>query len=718
MQPSDLIEKHFRLTAAQKSALKRLQLITLADLLRHFPVRYESIADTTRTDALAPGSKVTLYGTLTKLEAKRLWKSKRPATEGIFEDAAGRVKVLWFNQPYIANMVPQHQPVKISGAVAGSADRPYITNPEVEPLAGSAIPEGLFSDEQAEGNLPALFPVYGETRGITSKWFYHAAKRLFQSDVHTQLEDSIPTKVRERYSLPALATALVWIHTPEKKSDAEAARKRFAFEEVFVLQVAKQLERSENDAYNAITIDAAREKLQAFLKTLSFTPTGAQTRAIEEIVADFQKATPMARLLEGDVGSGKTVVAAATAYLAVTSTPPERTSGTLQVAYMAPTEILAGQHFQSFCELFRDLPVNIGLITGSGCYKFPSKVDRSKPTKISRTQLLKWVANGEIAVLVGTHALIQKNVAFKYLAYVIVDEQHRFGTRQRRSLAKKGDVLPHFLSMTATPIPRTLALTIYGDLDISILDELPPGRGTVITELVSEKKRADMYERIRQELAAGRQAYVICPRIDEPDPAKQDALRAKSATAEAARLEREEFAGYTIGLLHGKLTPAQKETVMRDFAEKKIDVLVATSVVEVGINVPNATVILIEGAERFGLAQLHQLRGRVQRSSYQPYCYLLPEKLGERAKERLKALEQSSDGFALAEADLKQRGAGDLYGFKQWGISDIGMEALQNPRLIEAARSEAAAYITDPDLAENAALQAQLVHIREQLHEE
>jgi ATP-dependent DNA helicase RecG len=402
--------------------------------------------------------------------------------------------------------------------------------------------------------------------------------------------------------------------------------------------------------------------------------------------------------LEGDVGSGKTAVAATIAYTVVTTQPEKQDYGNLQVAYMAPTEILAQQHFESFIELFKHLPVQVGLITGSGCKKFPSKVNPEKATDISRSQLLKWVKNGEIPILVGTHALIQKTVEFKNLAFVVIDEQHRFGTKQRKHLRHKEDmVLPHLLSMTATPIPRTLALTVYGDLDITLLDEMPAGRKQVITEIVLPTKRKEAYERIKNELAAGRQAYVICPRIDEPDPNKEAALNVKSVKEEAKRLKKEVFPKNEVGILHGKMTKKEKEDVMREFKNGKIDILVATSVVEVGVNVPNATVIVIEGAERFGLAQLHQLRGRVIRSTYQSYCFVFADSKSESSLERLQNMVKAKNGFELAEFDLAQRGAGDLYGRKQWGLSDLGMEALRNIKMVEAARGEAVMLI-DSDL--------------------
>ena len=418
-----------------------------------------------------------------------------------------------------------------------------------------------------------------------------------------------------------------------------------------------------------------------------------------DILGDFKKDYPMSRLLEGDVGSGKTAVAALTSYACIQTAPKENRFGQLQVTYMAPTEILANQHFKTFIETFSGLNIKIGLLTGSGCKKFPSKLNPAEATPIPKSQLLKWVANGEIPILIGTHALIQKNIKFKNLAYVIIDEQHRFGTAQRAALRKKDGILPHLLTMTATPIPRTLALTIYGDLDLTLLDQMPTGRKSVITEIVPTNKRQETYQKIKQEMKAGRQLYVICPRIAEPDPEKEQALNVKSVTEEAARLKKEVFPEYSIGILHSKLKKEEKEEVMKDFETGKIHILCATSVVEVGINVPNATTIVIEGAERFGLAQLHQLRGRVIRSAHQAYCYVFSDGKTQKSIQRLKALTTAKNGCELAELDLEQRGAGELSGKKQWGISDLGMEAIKNIKMVEAARNEAREIVEiDPSL--------------------
>ncbi|MDR3571975.1 MAG: ATP-dependent DNA helicase RecG [Candidatus Pacebacteria bacterium] len=695
MQPSDPVTSLVRLTPIQLSALKKLGIATILDLLYHFPSRYDEAGAEESIAGLVAGQEATIFGTIKKLETRKSWKRKVPIGEAVIEDGSGSVKVMWFHQPYIAKKFTEGMFVKAVGTVGGKDNKLYLANPHVE--GADPAEAGLFSKPVAENDERQFFAVYPESRGVTSLWFRHAIDRALKSGIVDSLQDPIPAQTREKYNLPDIASALRFIHVPTDIRHAEAARKRFSFEEIFAIQVARALERASNDAQHSFSIPDAFDSAQRFLASILFKPTRAQKRAIEEICDDFNKAAsskkgtsgPMARLLEGDVGSGKTLVAAAASYATVTSRPPGRQSGTLQVAYMAPTEILAQQHFESFIEYFKDLPINIGLITGSGCKKFPSKSSPGNATTISRSQLLKWVGNGEIAMLVGTHALIQKSIQFQHLALAIVDEQHRFGTRQRRALAHKGDAAPHFLSMTATPIPRTLALTIYGDLDISVLDELPPGRAKITTAIVPAKDRLLAYEAIRSQLRQGRQAYVICPRIDEPDPEKLNAIQAKSAKAESVRLQKDVFPEFKIGLLHGAMKPKEKDEVMRAFAEGEIDLLVATSVVEVGVNVPNATSIIIEGAERFGLSQLHQLRGRVMRSSHTPFCYLFAETKSDVSLKRLRALASTQDGFKLAEADLENRGAGDLFGRSQWGVSDIGMEALKNPRLISAAREEA-----------------------------
>ncbi len=694
MKLTDELSAHVRVDTNHKKSLKRLNIETVGDLLYHLPARYEDISDVQSVGGLEKGQEAVVYGQLSGLKTRKAWRSKKPIAEGYIEDGSAKMKIMWFNQPYIAKMYTDGMYVKLAGKVAGSEGKLYLSNPEVEPLDSLPIDrhDSIFAGTDNADDT--LYPVYRETKGITSRWIYHTALKLFEKGILETLVDPIPSEILKKYNLPELKTALVWVHSPKKAKDAEAARKRFAFEEVFYIQVQKAKERAAVSAAQTYTIKTSEKHLAAFTERFPFNLTAAQDSAITSILSDFSGNHAMSRLLEGDVGSGKTAVAATTAYAVATSRPPEGLDkkvefGNLQVAYMAPTEILAKQHFESFIEYFQHLPIQIGLITGSGCMKFPSKTDPTKPTKISKAQLLKWVKNGEIPILIGTHALIYKSVEFKHLAYVIIDEQHRFGTNQRKGLAKKDARLPHLLSMTATPIPRTLALTIYGDLDITLLDQMPAGRKPVITKVVGPGQSKEMYDHVQSELEAGRQAYVICPRIDEPDPDKQTALNMKSVIAEAKRLKSDVFQDWNIAPLHGKMTPAEKDRVMKDFSEHKIDILVATSVVEVGVSVANATNIIIEGAERFGLAQLHQLRGRVIRGTHQAYCFAVTESKSDKTRDRLKALATAKNGFELAEYDLQFRGSGELYGGKQSGLSDLGMEAIRNLKLVEAARTEA-----------------------------
>ena len=718
MKPTDVLTEHFRIDAPHKKALARLRIETIYDLLLHLPKRYEDIANIQSVQGLALGEDAVVYGQLGGLKSRKAWKSKRPIAEGWIEDGSARIKIMWFNQPYLAKMLTDGMYVKLSGKVTGSDGKLYIANPEVEKLDSLPIDrhDSIFSNTEKLDET--LYPVYPETKGVTSKWFFHTVKKCFEKGVLDTLEDPIPEDILKRYNLPALTTALQWIHTPKKAEHTESARKRFAFEEVFYIQAQKARERATVES--AASYQFKTDGVQEFIDRFPFTLTHSQQEAIDAVLKDFNGTHAMSRLLEGDVGSGKTAVAATTAYAVATSRPDAgKDWGNLQVAYMAPTEILAKQHFESFIEYFHHLPIQIGLITGSGCMKFPSKVDATKPTKISRAQLLKWVKNGEIPILIGTHALIYKSVEFKHLAHVIIDEQHRFGTNQRKALAKKDARMPHLLSMTATPIPRTLALTVYGDLDITLLEEMPQGRKPIITDIVTPEKQKAMYEHVRTQLEEGRQAYVICPRIDEPDPDKATALRLKSVKAEAERLSKTEFKEYRIGILHGKMTPAEKDKVMKRFADHEIDVLVATSVVEVGVNVPNATNIIIEGAERFGLSQLHQLRGRVIRGTQQPYCFAVTDSKSDKTKERLKALTTAKNGFELAEYDLSFRGSGELYGAKQSGLTDLGMEALKNIKLVEAARTEAQKLIEkDANLTKHPRIAERLLSVHEALHME
>ena len=706
IEPKNNIGDCVHLLPMQKKALGRLGIKTIEDLLFHFPTRYSDIAKICKICDLVEDELATVYGKIGKIKTRKSFRTKIPMAEAIIEDSTGKLKIIWFHQVYIAKMIHEGSLVGLQGRINGSKTSKaglYMTNPEIEKTKDLPIDANntLFSKTGETFGMP----IYPESRGITSRWFYHTIQKIFANNMLDKITDPIPEDILKKYSLPSLKTALVWIHSPKKETDAKVARKRFAFEEIFYIQLARQQSKKDYNKRASFCIDINKRELEQFIARFPFELTDGQQKAINVITSDMSKDKPMLRLLEGDVGSGKTAVAATISFAVISSRKKNAQYENLQVAYMAPTEVLAKQLFESFIQYFAHLPIQIGLITGTGCKKFSSKIisDSEKAiTSISRAQLLKWIANGETNILIGTHSLIQKVVKFKNLACVIVDEQHRFGTEQRAKLAQKSEVSPHFLSMTATPIPRTLALTIYGDLDLTLLDKMPLGRKPVITEIVLPGAREITYKKIHKELERGKQVYVICPRIDEPDPEKEQALLVKSVKEESERLKRNIFQKYRIGVLHGKMPPKSitpstesKESVMFAFANHEIDILVATSMVEVGINIPNATIIVIEGAERFGLAQLHQLRGRVLRSADQAYCYVFADTKTQKTLARLKALRTAKNGFELAELDLMLRGAGELVGKKQWGISDIGMEAIKNIKMVEAARTEAKKIIEE-----------------------
>ncbi|MFM2414839.1 MAG: ATP-dependent helicase RecG, ATP-dependent helicase RecG, partial [Candidatus Parcubacteria bacterium] len=579
MHSTDDIVKHFRLTPTQKSALKRLRLTTIQDLLYHFPSRYETGGNRRYVTEALPGTEVTLYGRFIKLEIKKSWKRRVPIAEGIFEDGSGKIKAMWFHQPYIAKMIPINAPMKVTGKITGTAEKKYLANPKTEPL--NALPE-IASEllvNEGDETTPSISAIYPETKGITSLWFQHALKRIFESGIVQEMADPLPDELLTKYHLPHLRSALVFIHTPQKDTDATAARKRFAFEEVLSVQLMAQMRRAERKEAGAIPVKLSAADIKIFTQRFPFPLTDAQERAIAIIMEDMARTEPMSRLLEGDVGSGKTAVAATVSYAAIMSRDARKAHQFTQIAYMAPTEVLARQLYESFVLYFKHLPVKVGLLTSNTILRFPSKVSPNESTTLSRTQLLKSVADGDIHILIGTHSLIQKTVAFRNLALVIIDEQHRFGTRQRMALTKK-HAAPHLLSMTATPIPRTLALTLYGDLDLTLLDAMPPGRKPIITEVIAPEKKSEVYEAINRELQSGRQAYIICPRIDAPDPTEEFALQAASVAETMETLKKGPFKKWRLAALHSKLSQKEKDSVMERFARHEVDILVATSVVE------------------------------------------------------------------------------------------------------------------------------------------
>ena len=707
-----------RITPDHRVALSRLRISTISDLLRHFPTRYADAREEAHIATIQKSEAVVIYGVMEKVSVKRSFKGHIPMTEAKVADATGLMRCIWFNQAYIGKMYPDGTKVKVSGVAQEDSRGIFLSNPTIERLV--ELPEHADSLFASSVKPEFLTPIYPETKGVSSLYLHTLIKKAIQGGVLETVIDPIPETILEKLHLPLLRDAFLYIHFPKNESLTIAARKRFAFEEIFFMQIKQYREKVEAKHSLAYPIAIPRPDLSTFISSFPFTPTDAQMSAIESILKDLTRSDPMGRLLEGDVGSGKTFVAATVSYAVLSNRT--MTHGTrLQVAYMAPTEILAKQHFESFIEFFTGTNVEIGLLTGSGCKKFPSK-SSDEVTDISRAQLLKWLADGRVSIVIGTHALIQKSVEFANLALIIIDEQHRFGVKQRKALAsKKSEAqseLPHLLSMTATPIPRTLALTIFGDLELTVIDTMPKNRKKIETRIIPASKRTEVYEEIRRELQSGRQVYVICPRIDEQDEEQKQVRLLKSVKEEAKRLADVIFPEFIVDIIHSKMKKEEKEEVMEDFLNKKSDILVATSVVEVGVNIPNATVIIIEHADRFGLAQLHQLRGRVGRAEHQSYCYLFTESTGESTQARLKALVTAKNGFELAEKDMLARGIGALVDGKQWGLSDLAMEAIKNPKLVEIARDEARRLVeSDPNLTNYQTLRT-VIEEREKVHME
>lgn len=667
------LEECLYLTQRQKFLLIKAGIKTVRDFLWYFPGRYEKLLELKKIAELRPGDKATIAVKVLNIELKKTWRKKIPLAQGLIQDENAILRAVWFNQPYIAKILKPGENWFFSGQISADKNGLYIANPTFEKT--NSEKKGL---RPTSGGLKPLYPSMG---GISSRWFCAKIQQILKAIKTEIIEDFLPPEILKKYHLPSLKSALFNIHQPKDSSYAEASQKRFSFEEIFLIQLSRLKEKILKNKVPAYKIDPDQKTLNSFIKSLPFKLTKSQTLAIKAILKDLKSGEPMTRLLEGDVGSGKTMVAIIAALAVIKSG--------FQTAYMAPTEILAYQVFSEFISYFKDQKISIGLLTSSRALKFPSKISFKPAAKISRTQLLKWLKNGEIDILVGTHSLISEKVSFKKLALVIVDEQHRFGVKQRASiLRKETNIAPHFLSMTATPIPRTLALTVYGDLDLTLIEDLPPERKRIETIIAPPEQRNRVYEMMRIIVKEGRQAYVICPRIELKE-AEENEEEIKAVKTEHQRLKNDIFPEFEIGFIHGKLLPKEKENVFKNFKNGTINILVSTSLVEVGVNVPNATMILIEGAERFGLAQLHQMRGRVLRSTHQPYCFIFYAKASTRTLSRLKALIESKNGFELAEYDLKFRGPGSFAGFQQWGVSDTAMKGLQNLRMVEAARIEA-----------------------------
>jgi len=695
--------------------LEKLGIKTIKDLLWYFPFRYEDFSKIKKINELQSEEKCSIIGSVKKIDIRRTFKRKMFIVEAVIEDDTGQITAIWFNQIYLLKNIPLGATLSLSGKVTKRGRKLIISSPSYEIISRQNLGEEFYQELKHTGRL---IPVYSETKGLSSRALRYFIKPLLK--LTYGIKDSLPDFILKNHELINLQQSLDQIHFPSSLLLAKKAKRRFVFESLLLSQIYLLKRKRKNALLKAPKINLDIPLLQSFTKSLSFPFTECQRKTIWEIANNLHQ-MPMNRLLEGEVGSGKTIVAIAASLLTIKSN--------YQVAVMAPTEILAKQHFDKFKDVLKPFQIKIALLTSSTTKIY----DDSLEGQISKQTLNKIIASSDPILVIGTHALIQKNIRFNRLGLIIVDEQHRFGVEQRKKLIAKNankEEIPHLLSMTATPIPRTLALAFYGDLDLSILDELPKGRKKIITKVVLPKDREEIYNFIRKEIKKGRQAFVICPRIEEteiPDIKGDNLLtlserlshEVKAVKKEYEKLSKEIFPDLKIAMLHGKMKPKEKETIMKNFQENKINLLVSTSVVEVGVDIPNASLMIIEGPEHFGLAQLHQFRGRIGRSHYQSHCFLFSESSQTSTTSRLKTLVKCNDGFHLAEMDLSLRGPGQFLGTKQSGIPDLVMSSLLNKEFIEKVHQQAKEVLKeDPTLKKWPLLLANFQEFSEKIHKE
>ncbi|MCX6702817.1 MAG: ATP-dependent DNA helicase RecG, partial [Candidatus Wolfebacteria bacterium] len=702
--------------------LKKFGLLTVRDLLWHLPSRYEDFSQISKIIDLKIGEAATIRGFVQDIKMKTLWRHRRMfIIEVLITDDTGSIKAIWFNQPFLLDTLKRGTLVSLAGKVSEKKENGgiFMSHPIYE-LADYGVDFGDNSETKHTGRL---VPIYSETRGITSKGLRFLIKPCL--DELVEIKDPIPPEILEEHNFPEINEALRQVHFPDKIEEAKAAKKRFAFEDLFFLQLVNIRQRLKLSKEKARSFKMDAGYVKSLLDTLPFEITKSQKESLVEILKDLEEPHPMNRLLQGDVGSGKTIVAAIAGMVVA--------RGNSQAAFMAPTEVLARQHYKTFNKFFPNFNKGVALLTSAETRVFYGD---DLESVITKPELVKKIAKGEVKIIVGTHALIsasgrspegrQKKIRFKDLAFVVIDEQHRFGVRQRAELIgnnesriknKESDkdkkeksvihnsslIIPHFLSMSATPIPRTLSMTLFGNLDLSIISELPKGRKEIITRIVAPENRGNAYAFIRGQVKKGRQVFVICPRIEPTTndlqqttnenpvltPRQKSLLDIKSVKEEYEKLKKIIFPDLRITMLHGKMKANDKAKIMDDFRAGKNDVLVSTSVVEVGVDVPNATIMMIEGADRFGLAQLYQFRGRVGRGEHQSFCLLFADSPAETVRERLDSLIEAKNGFELAEKDLELRGPGEFLGDSQTGMPDLAMKAVQNPELVKKARAAA-----------------------------
>lgn len=666
--------------AKRAEQLAALGITTVNDLLFYFPRRYDDYTRMQTLRHIKPDQLITAAGTIREV-SERYGKSRRSYIRVVIDDNSGSLQLMFFNQPYLKRMLRTGMQITVAGKTELFGGKLAMTNPDWEPV------------DQQSLHREGIVPIYSLTKGITAKVMRKLTRQAIEQWAG-RVPDYMPESVLDRTEMVELGWAIRQLHFPRTFDYIAYAQERLAFDELMLLQLGVLTNRREWQEIPGIPLPVDDEWLHQFTQTLPYALTGAQQRALTAIREDMARDVPMNRLLQGDVGAGKTVVAALTLWIALA----HHTQG----AIMAPTSVLAEQHYQSMQKFFAQVPggeeLEIRLLTGAT----PSS---------ARDEIYSGLADGTVDIIVGTHALIQEKVEFHNLSVAIIDEQHRFGVNERGSLRGKGNN-PHVLVMTATPIPRTLALTMFADLDLTVLDELPPGRQPIETMLLYPSERERAYGFIRGQLDIGRQAFMIYPLVEA-----SDSIKATSAIEAYADLKETSLAEYRIGLLHGRMSPSEKDEIMEAFANHELDVLISTTVIEVGIDVPNASVIYIDGADRFGLAQLHQLRGRVGRGQHQSYCLLVSDSKKDEALQRLKNLETVADGFELAELDWSTRGPGDLLGTRQSGMAPLRMTEIMRPQLVELAQKESRAiFAEDPyfELPEHTLLAQRLEQLQQQ----
>ncbi len=662
-----------RVGKSLQSKLAILGITKVRDILFHFPFRYEDYRSVVPIANVMPGVDLTIKGTIELIANKRSPRKRTMITEAVVRDETDAIRVIWFGQPFIGKILKVGDEVFLSGTIKEDVFGVHMTSPAYERVR----------EDKQTTHTARIVPMYPLTAGVTQKQMRFLAEQVLP--LAEQVKEWIPESIIKSNKLISLSQAIYKIHFPENHEERILAEQRLKFGELFVLQLRAELIRQSNARHQAPRIEFKETEIREFVESLPFTLTIDQKKSAWEIFQDIDRGTPMNRLLQGDVGSGKTIVAGMAAYLSFLNG--------YQSAIMAPTEILATQHYETLNNLFGN-KIKIGLLTGNQVKSQKSKV-KSESKNAKKEEIKKHITEGSVDLIIGTHALLTEDTQFQKLGLVVIDEQHRFGVEQRKTIRDKSGMegmYPHFLSMTATPIPRSYALTLYGDLDVSYIKTKPAGRKDIITRLVEPSKRDRAYGFIREQVHKGRQVFVVCPLIQEKTKEGESVgvvSEKKTVLSEYEKLSTKIFPDLRVDYLHGKMKSKEKEIIMKKFAEGVTDILVSTSVIEVGVNIPNASIMMIEGAERFGLAQLHQFRGRVGRAEHQSYCILFTEIESVVSKSRLDYFAKTLDGFALAEYDLETRGPGEVYGTAQSGMEELRLATMRDQSIIKAARESA-----------------------------